>query len=477
MIKHFAHSAVGGIGSKIITLICFIALGRLLSPHDFGIFAIVAIFSDFASIFVEFGTGAAIVYYKNADHVFHSTALWINVIVGLLFSLLLFISSELIAAYFNSSEVIIVAKSISVLFILNGLSVAPIAILQKKKLFDKISKIEILSTSFGFLIAIIIAVCGGGVWSLAFNVLSASALRTYLAFKYTNWSPNIILDKKSFFIIWDYSKFIIFSKTFNYFTKNADKFIIGKYFGPSPLGAYKYGFTIASMPMQFLNTVANRVFFADYAEKINDKDYIKNIHLKSVRLVSFITFPMMIGLSIVSDVLILALLGDKWNQMALYLSYLSISFLLGTVAILNQPLYLSFGKTKLQFKVTVFCRFNVLLCVVVGAYFGEIIGLLYGLIIARIINFYPSFYFAGKLVDLSIMDYLKNFYRILFCSLCMAVVVYFIKSFKLLDFSNIIVSIILVLSGIIFYSFFSFIFQSNNCREFISIFNSSLNRK
>jgi len=231
------------------------------------------------------------------------------------------------------------------------------------------------------------------------------------------------------------------------------------------------------MPMQFLNTVANRVFFADYAEKINDKAYIKNIHLKSVRLVSFITFPMMIGLSIVSDVLILALLGDKWNQMALYLSYLSISFLLGTVAILNQPLYLSFGKTKLQFKVTVFCRFNVLLCVVVGAYFGEIIGLLYGLIIARIINFYPSFYFAGKLVDLSIMDYLKNFYRILFCSLCMAVVVYFIKSVKLLDFSNIIVSIILVLSGIIFYSFFSFIFQSNNCREFISIFNSSLNRK
>ena len=250
-----------------------------------------------------------------------------------------------------------------------------------------------------------------------------------------------------------------------------DNILIGKFIGAQALGAYKYAYMLASLPMQVLSIVFNRVFFASYAELQHDKLRIKLIHLKALRLVTFFTFPAMLGLNILADDLVLAFLGEKWIAMGYPLAFLSIILLMGTVAILNQPLYLALGHTKLQFKISIFCRVNLLTGIFFGMYYGGLKGLLWGMVLARIVNFYPSFYFVGRLVGIRVWEFLQNLAGIVITGLGMFVILAMLQKSIDLATGSVLSLIILIGAGVISYLTLSLLFQKETCRDVVALLN------
>ena len=124
----------------------------------------------------------------------------------------------------------------------------------------------------------------------------------------------------------------------------------------------------------------------------DDLPGIKDLYLNKLRLVAFFSVPVMLGMSVLSEYIVLSVLGDKWVAMVMILEMFGIIFLTRTLAALNGPIYLALGATKLQMYLTLAMRGNLLIAVVVGIQWG-MQSLLWAMIIAQAINVVPAFYF------------------------------------------------------------------------------------
>jgi len=458
------YSAVGNLGTKIFSFLGFIALARLLTPHEFGLMAMVSIFTAFTRIFIELGMDSALIYQQRATDRHYSTAFWINLLMGLVFFLLMAISAELIAGFFEADELEAVVKVSAIVFILNSLAIVPFALIKKRRLFKQVARIEITSVFLGLIVAVMMAYQGYGVWALVANLLVVALAHVGLCMAFAQWRPQWSFGWAELRELWSFSAYLMVTNIFNYVVRNIDNVLVGKMLGSHTLGAYKYAFEVASIPAALIRGAFTRVFFASYSEFQDDKPRIKAMHLKASRFVAFLMFPVMLGLSVSADYFVLAVLGDKWGQMGGVLSFFAVIMMFNSVNIMNSALYLSQGKTKLQLKVNIFLRTTVILGIVIGIQFG-LEGLLWGYLIAYLINIGPAFYFSGRLVGISLTDAVSNLGPAVISSLLMASFIYAIREMAGLEPGSIVSLIVLILVGVASYALVSFFIQKRLCRE------------
>jgi len=458
------YSAVGNLGTKIFSFLGFIALARLLTPHEFGLMAMVSIFTAFTRIFIELGMDSALIYQQRATDRHYYTAFWINLFMGLVFFLLMVISAELIAGFFEADELVAVVKVSAIVFILNSLAIVPFALIKKRRLFKQVARIEITSVFLGLIVAVTMAYQGYGVWALVANLLVVALAHVGLCMAFAQWRPQWDFGWAELRELWSFSAYLMVTNIFNYAVRNIDNVLVGKMLGSHALGAYKYAFEIASMPTALIRGVFTRVFFSSYSEFQDDKPRIKTMHLKASRFVAFLIFPTMLGLSVSADHFVLTLLGEQWRQMGHILSFLAVMMLFNSVGIMNSSLYLSQGKTKLQFKVNMFLRTNVILGIVIGIQFG-LEGLLWGYLIAYLFNICPAFYFSGRLVGISLANVASNLGSVVTSSLLMAAIIYAVREVASLEPGSMVSLMVIVLVGVASYALISLLFQRDLCRE------------
>jgi len=259
----------------------------------------------------------------------------------------------------------------------------------------------------GLIVGIVLAISEFGVWSLVALIISTSLLRVLLGFLFSQWRPEFTFLKTEFMLLFKFGVFLTGTRIYALTAVNIDKFLIGKMLSAPLLGAYRLAFQIVELPSQLVGGVFHRVFFSVYSSLGNDKKKIREKHLLATRSVAFFTFPGLLGLSILADRFVVVLLGNQWIDMAPILASLAVISLFRNVGVLNDLLYLSQGETRLQFKVGFFLRTNVIIAIVIGIQYG-INGLLLGLLLARMVNFYPAYYFSGRLVGISVRDVSRN---------------------------------------------------------------------
>jgi PST family polysaccharide transporter len=462
--QSIGYSAVGSLGTNIISLLGFIVLARILSPDEYGLMAIVAILTAFATIFIELGMDAALIHNQQATERHYSTAFWVNLAMGVLFCGISVLAAESVAAFFDASELVSIIRISSIVFILNSMSIVPFALLKKRKHFRNVAKVELVSVILGFILAVVMALKGFGVWALVANLLCTATVRTIFCFVASHWMPQWTYGWKEFSELWSYSSYLFGTYIFNYAIRNVDNIMVGKLLGAHALGAYKYAYQIASFPATVVNGIFHRVFFSSYAEFQDDKTRIKVMHLKITRMVAFFTFPAMLGLGSIADHFVLTVLGEKWSRMAIVLPFLTVILLIDTVGVLNTSLFLSQGKTKQLFWLTALIRSTIIFGVVIGIQFG-LEGLLWGLLLAKIVSFYPVFHVSGRMVDIRVSEFLRNLAGVIGSSLFMVAVLFMLQDMYALQAGSFMILATLIVAGTLSYAIISLIFQRQLCRE------------
>jgi len=316
------------------------------------------------------------------------------------------------------------------LFPLNAISIVPMALLQKSQDFQKTAWVELLSVSSGFITALVLAMSGAGVWALIANLFVVGGVRAVTSLLAARWLPLAVWDKNSFLGLWSYSGYLFGAGIVNYFIANIDSVLVGRSFGTQVLGMYKYAFQVANIPTSVVNGVLSRVFFASYATYKDDQERIKNLHLKVIQLVAFLVFPCMLTLAPLSDVFVVVFLGEKWVAMSDILAFMCIIFLLDSIGTMSGSLFLSQGKTKTLFWLNLTLRSNQLVAMLIGVQFG-LEGLLWSLLLVRMINFYPVYYVVGKTVGFSVADVGKKIFPVLLSSILIAIEVWWARSMEL----------------------------------------------
>ena len=450
-------SAVGSIGTQAVSLLSFIVLARLLSPHEFGLMAMVAIFTAFASIFIDMGMGAALIHNQKATKEHESTAFWFNVLLSIICLSLIIMSSNLIANFFQEEELKTILLVVPWLLLINALTIVPMSKIQKALAFKKVAMAELGGLVCGVLVAVVLALNNFGVWALVANLLVSALIKMILLFFLSGWFPSVIFKKDKLVELFSYSGYLMATGITNYFITNVDSALVGRLVGTAALGAYRYAYRLANMPAMIVNKVFVRVFFASYSTYKSDKERIRKLHFKAVRMIAFFTFPMLLTLAMVADFFVSVVLGDQWNIMAYILSFMCVIFLLDSIGGMNNPLFLSQGKTKTLFWLTLILRSNLIIAMFIGIQFG-LNGLLWGLLIAKVINFLPVYHVVGKTVGFSVFSFVKNIMPPFACSLFVVCTLFLIQMIlsESTPFINLSINIIV---AIVCYLFVSLFFQ------------------
>jgi len=427
----FQHRTINGIAWSVISqagrlglkFVIGIVLARLLSPREFGLVAMVTVITSFANIFAELGFSAALVQKQDVRQEHLSSVFWLNLGAGLTLTLIFLAGAPLIANFYQEPLLIPLTMLVSTNFLVSSLNIVQNTLLTKSLNFRTLSIVEISAVGFSGLIAIVMAYTGFGVWSLAVQSVVLSAVTAALLWKLGDWCPSLTFEWMAIKDLLGFSMSLFGTNILNYWARNIDYLLIGRFLGTNPLGVYNRAYDVMLFPLASVSRVLSRVMFPSFSIIQKDKRRVRSLFLKTTRTIALITFPMMLGLFVTVEPFVMTVYGSKWHEMIPVLQVLSLLGVAQSVRTLNGNLYLSQGEANLQFKIGLVLKTNGILGIVIGLRWG-VVGVAVGYAIASIINAYPSFFFAGRLVNLTFGQLLRNLSGVFGCAAAMAVLVW-----------------------------------------------------
>ena len=393
------------IGSQLANMF---VLTRYVTPADYGLMAMAGVATNLALILRDMGTAAAIIQKKDLDDRDTSSVFWLNVLIGVLLAVGLFICAPLMASIFNESRLTDVLYCLALTFPIASTSAAHQALLERESQFQTIAGVESAASFLALVAALILAVLGAGVYSLVVQAFLMTAVATVLLWVKSPWRPTLNYDRNSVRSVFSFSGNMTGYQLTSYIFRNSDSLIIGNIFGAAVLGVYSVAYKVMLFPVQNISWVASRALFPVMSRLQSDKIGVQDLCLKALRFVSFVTAPMMFGLAGVSDVFVQTVFGEKWAAMSPLLAYLALVGYIQVVVGVTGPVFMAMGKTNLLFRLAIVNAFTHVSLFWWGATSGGIRGLAAGYLLASLVMALPTFYLCAHTLGVSMMSYLRT---------------------------------------------------------------------
>ena len=305
-------SAIARFVQQLLSFLTIAILAHLLSPSAFGVVGMTFVVINFVEVFRDLGTSAVLIQRKEISRELISTLFWMNLLLGFLFALIIIGIAPLAAIFFREPKITMILRIMSISFVLTGLSVIPEALLVREMLFRKLAYIENTSFLFGAVIGVGMALSGWGVWSLVMQSLTRALSMGIILWLTNPFSPQQDFFLKSLRSIASYSLNLSGFNLLNYFIRNADNMLIGRYLGSTPLGFYELAYKWIFFPIYQISGVVGRVFFPAFSKLQNDNMKFCEVYLRLCSSIGIVTFPLLLGMAGLAKPLILVTLGHKW---------------------------------------------------------------------------------------------------------------------------------------------------------------------
>ncbi len=400
-------SLIWTFGDQIVTQIVFVLFGiflaRILSPAVFGVVGMVTMFTNFAALFIDMGFGVALIQKKEADNEHFSSVFWLNLGIGCFLYLLFFFLAPLFSIFFHQPQLTILVRVICLSFIISSLTSVQSNLLVRELKFKQKVLFNWISVILGYSVAFFLALNGYGVWAVVWMTLVTATSNSLLYWISSDWRPSFLFNKNK---IKELSKFgfnVLGDTSVNYWSRNFDNFIIGRVLGSTQLGLYTRAYSLMLLPLRNISSVITKVMFPAFSKKQDDVASIKRHYLQIIKYISLVTFPAMIGLSLVSREFVLLFFGKNWIGMIPVLAILSLVGAVQSIFSLNGMIYNSLGKAHIAFKVSLLVNVVLIIAFTIGVNFG-IVGMAWSYLIASVLLFFPIYNTAIKQLNTSLSE-------------------------------------------------------------------------
>lgn len=386
ILKGFYWNAIQIVINQFFSFAVRLILARILFPEQFGLIGMAVIFTGFIQTINELGLTSALIQRKKelmTPKHFH-TSFW----TGLLWSIILFLImtfaiAPLGAAFYNEPILISLITVMSISIIFTPFSIVNKAILTRQMNFKSIAKVENLASLIAGVISIILAYCGAGVWSLAFNSVAVVIIVVPLYLRFCDWRPKFLWDKQAFRDIFGFGIFTSMTNLINYLINNFDYLIIGKMVSAPALGAYTFAFILTDTIKNRIASVISNVMYPVYANLQSDKASSKVLYIKVVEYNCILIFPIMLSLFIFAEPLILKLFGDKWVDSIFPTQLLAAAVMLQLLVFSNTTLIRGLGFANFEFRLQFIKALIYMPVLFAGVYYNGIIGAAWAVLINR----------------------------------------------------------------------------------------------
>ena len=427
-----------------------ILFARILTPEEFGLIAMLTIFIAISQQFIDGGFSSALIRKKNVSYIDECTIFYFNIFTSLIFYIILNLVAPVIASFYNQKILSQLIEILSISIVFNSVGMIQRTLFKKKLDYKSISKVSIVSTFLSGLFGIYFAFEGYGVWSLVYYVIAEKLFRSLFFFYVSDWRPSITFSFKSLRSMLGYGSKLMFAGLLDVLFNNIYLLIIGKFFSVTDLGYYSRARSIQQLPAENLSGVINRVTFPLFSHLQNDNDRLKINLQKSIQNIGLINFPIMVGLSVISEPLIITLLTDKWLSSATYLQLLCGVGFCYPINMINLNFIKSMGASDLFLKLESLKKILVIISLVITIPFG-INTMIIGQFIVHLMSLTWNCYYAGKKLGYGLIDQLKDLAPTAILSIAMGLVIYQFKNLYFLNMLSLLTSQILF--GSFFYGF------------------------
>jgi len=295
-------------GNQVFQFVVGIILARLLLPEDYGVIGVLALFMGITCMLVDSGFKTSIIRSKNILDIDCSTIFFINLIVSIILGILLFVSSGIIASFFNKPELVNVTRVFALIPVINGFGLVQSALLFRNLQFKLNAKISIISNVISGLIAILLAFKGYSYWALVWRFILSSIIYNSLIWVSSHWRPRFIFSLQILIKHFRFSSKLLLVGMLDTFFENIYSFIFGKYYSFKELGYYTRGQGYADLFTKNISIAIIKVNSPILSEVRNMNNDIVNPHRKIVNNSIFIIFPLCLGLAAIAHPLIFVLL-------------------------------------------------------------------------------------------------------------------------------------------------------------------------
>ena len=378
MSKGFSEHAVKGVSWNLIEAVSVYAsrfvigviLARLLFPADFGLIGMITIFISISDVFVNAGFGQAFIQKKDADDKDASTVFIINLLLGVIVYLILFLGAPFIADFFRQPKLVPLVRVLSLVVIINSMNVIQHSVIRKKFQFRKRAILTIIATLVSGTIGIVSAYIGYGVWSLVIQQLSNRVILCLLLYMKSDWKLSLSYSRDSAESLFAVGGWMLGGNLVLTLFNNLYRFVIGKLYSDVQLGLYERAKQFESMVADTFTMVLGNVSFPVFSGMQESSEELKRATSSFIRYSCILIYPVLSCIVVVAQPFICWIITDKWLMAVPYLKLLCIVGFIVPVNFFIGQLMQAVGKAKAAFHYTIGLSLLRVLNVVASYRFG-----------------------------------------------------------------------------------------------------------
>lgn len=383
-------------------------LARYLDKSDFGLMALVSFVIGFVGLFGEGGLSTAILHKQNVSKKVYSSLYWFNILFSILLYFVLFFLAPAIANLYNESELSYLIPLLGLNLIISGLGLQFKTLEIKNMHFKHIGIIDIFSAIISLLFSVWLAINGFGVLSLIYSLLVQNIISNFLFFIIGIRKYGLSLHFKGHEVLpfLRIGVFQVAGQSANYFNRDLDILLVGKFFSTEVLGGYSLAKQLVFRPLQLINPILVKVASPTLVKFQDDIKALKKNYLKLVSIVSSINLYVYTIIILFAPIIVKILYGSEFDNIVILVRILSVYMIFRAIGNPIGSLVIATGRTDLEF----YWNMLNLLIMPLFIYFGANYGIeqvAYSLVLVVVVLFIPSWrLLTYKMTGASFKEYL-----------------------------------------------------------------------
>ncbi|MCQ2228949.1 MAG: lipopolysaccharide biosynthesis protein [Bacteroidales bacterium] len=458
-------SAVERFAVQGVQFLVMLIMARLLTPDDYGLLGMAAVFIALSYSLVDSGFSQALIRKQNRTEVDNSTVFYFNIVVGVIVYIVCFSIATLIADFYEKEELSPIIRSLCLVTIINSFAVVQRAQLTILIDFKSQAKASLISAIISGCIGIYLAYSGYGVWSLVWQQLIAAIINTSVLWLYSKWRPNLLFSWVSFRELFSFGSKLMISGLLDTIYKEIYPIIIGKLFNASSLGHYTRAKHFSEFPSSNLTGIIQRVTYPVLCEIQDEENRLREVYRRFLKMSAYVIFPLMICLSAVSIPFIKVAIGDQWLFCAKLLQIICFAMMWYPIHAINLNLLQVKGRSDLFLKLEIVKKIISIIVIVFTVPYGLVV-MCYGQIVNSLIALIINTHYTGKLIGLGFMNQVKDLLPTIVLSMVMFVFVIYLQELIVSDIMKLLVG---GGSGVLFFLGISILFGFKEIEDISSV--------
>ena len=334
----------------VFQMIVQIIIARILSPDEYGVVAMMAVFISVATVFIQNGFNMALVQKKDAGPADYATAFTLNLIIGLSLYCILLLFVGVIADFYHQSGIKTYMPVLGLLLVIGSFNSIQVAIANRQMMFKSLFKCNVIASLASGLLGILSAFLGVGVWALIIQQLSSCVISSATLFVLQHWTPRFIVSEESAKAMFSFGWKMLVAGLLNQIYNELNSLVIGRKYTSSDLAFYSKGSQFPRFITSGLDVSISSVIYSALSK---EQDNFKGLHelmRKSMAMNSYMVMPSLAILAMVASPLITLLLTEKWLPVVPFMQICCLTCAFHPVASVQMQALAALGRSDMRLK-------------------------------------------------------------------------------------------------------------------------------